>query len=181
MAHSSAAPLKSILKKALVKAPGPSPPTGPSKPERDQETALYHARLIQEQKDAEVEIFNAIERLIELPSSSQADPAHPSMADVALVLRDVSLFQPSDYDALIEERNINQSCGYLLCPRPRRMEDTPAKFRIVRGKARGEEFRVLRKAELERWCSRDCAMRALHLRTWKMGTVRLTKQLERWL
>jgi hypothetical protein len=65
-------------------------------------------------------------------------------------------FQPSDYDSLIEERNINGKCGYVLCPRPPRSENTEAKLRIIRGKGRGEDaFRVVLRQTLEQWCPKS--------------------------
>ena len=151
----SSAPPKSILKKS-------TPP--PTKAERDRETALYHAHLIQEQKDTESRILSSLEQLLELPSSPDADAARPLPSDVDLVRSLLQPFQPGDYDALIQERQINGSCGYVFCPRPPTRQKTTATFRVVAGARRNEELKVVPTSELERWCSDDCARRALYVK-----------------
>ncbi len=50
---------KSILKKT------PYPATSSSKEARDREVALYHANLIQQRKDIELEILLSLETLID--------------------------------------------------------------------------------------------------------------------
>jgi len=153
----TAAP-KSILKKSTVSVPVKS------KEERDRETALYHANLIQQRKDVEYEIVLSTETLMELPSSSTADPSNPSIEDARLFKTLLRPFQASDYDALIQERNINESCGYTLCPKPRVKDDTTGKYRIIGMNGKAKDFKVVSKEELEKWCSEACARRALYVR-----------------
>ena len=76
-------------------------------------------------------------------------------------------FQPSDFDSLIEERNIDNKCGYVLCPRlPRRDAASNASFRILHGNRTDASggFKVVKKGELEKWCSDACGKYALFLR-----------------
>ena len=94
----------SILKK--FKPPStilPSPPAARAQDERNKETALYHARLLQQRKDVEALILASTETLLNLPSSPSADPACPSSSDALLVKDALKPFQLSDYDVLIEE------------------------------------------------------------------------------
>lgn len=140
----------------------PLPTTlSPENPNYD--TIVQRANQIQRQKDVELEILASTETLIDAGSgSTDPIPAPHAVTDFKRHLRG---FQPRDYDALIEERNINHRCGYVLCPYPPRSEHTNAKFRILRGKARGEgAFRVVPREKLEQWCSETCARRALYIR-----------------
>ena len=131
--------------------------------DRNRETALYHAQLLQQRKDVEALILASTEALLELPSSSAADPARPCLQDTVIVKNSLKPFQPSDYDSLIEERNINKQCGYVLCPRPNRQEDTKAKYRILPGR-KGDTVNFVERHTLERWCSDACGKRALYVK-----------------
>ena len=156
--------LHSILK-FPVSTIAPSPPAARSRDDRNRGTALYHAQLIQQQKQVEALILASTERLLDLPCSSSADPAHPCSTDSELARSSLRLFQPSDYDSLIEERNTNKQCGYVLCPRPNRLQDTRAKYRILYGRGRGPDaLKIVERQTLERWCSDDCGKRALYIK-----------------
>lgn len=136
-----------------------------SRAERNRETALYHANLIQERKIVLAEIFESTETLLDFPRSSTSDARHPAESDIIEVKNLLRTFQPSDYDSLVEERIIDNKCGYVLCPRPKRLELTNAKYRILQSKCRGAPtLKVVERQELERWCSEECGKRALHLR-----------------
>lgn len=132
--------------------------------------ALQHANQIQAQKDAQALILDRILEFIDFPPSHTADPAHPSTADAAAVKTALVPFQPADFDNLILERNIEGRCGYVLCPREHRKEDSNAKFRILWGpkgsgeNGRGREMKVVPREKLEMWCSEGCAERAMYLR-----------------
>ncbi|RAO70213.1 uncharacterized protein BHQ10_006225 [Talaromyces amestolkiae] len=132
--------------------------------------ALQHANQIQAQKDAQALILDRILELIEFPSSESANPAQPSTADAAALKAALVPFQPTDFDNLILERNIEGRCGYALCPREHRKEDPNAKFRILWGpkgsgdNGRGRDMKVVPREKLEMWCSDQCAERALYLR-----------------
>ena len=147
----------SILKNAV------SSISAQSRDDRNRETALYHAQLLQQRKDVEALILASTEALLELPSSPAADPARPCLQDTVLVKDSLKTFQPSDYDSLIEERNINKQCGYVLCPRPNRQEDTKAKYRILPSK-KGDTVNFVERHTLERWCSDACGKRALYVK-----------------
>ncbi|KAL9136632.1 MAG: hypothetical protein Q9175_002164 [Cornicularia normoerica] len=153
----------SILKNSSIQNTSPSPAR--SREDRNKETALYHAQILQQRKDIEATILASTEAMLELPSSPAVDPARPRLQDINLVKNSLKPFQPSDYDSLIEERNINKQCGYVLCPRPNRQEDTKAKYRILHGKGRGSDnLRFVERRTLERWCSDDCGKRALYIK-----------------
>lgn len=156
---------RSILKNPHSAAPASEAPAVRSREVRNRETALYHADLLQQRKDVEALILESTETLIDVPSSTTADPACPSPSDAALVKNSIRSFQPSDYDALIEERNINRRCGYVLCPRPNRLKDTKAKYRILHGHGKGSDaLKFVDKHSLEKWCSDDCGKRALYVK-----------------
>lgn len=156
---------RSILKNTLSSFPNTTPSPARSREDRNKETALHHARLLQQRKDVEALILASTEALLELPSSPAADPARPRLQDITIVKASLKPFQPSDYDSLIEERNINRQCGYVFCPRPNRQEDTKAKYRILYGKGRGSNsLKFVEPQSLERWCSNDCGKRALYVK-----------------
>lgn len=132
--------------------------------------ALHHARQIQARKDTEALVLSHILNLMELPSSGDTDASSPSPEDTAIFKSALLPFQPSDYDNLILERNIDGRCGYTLCPREHRKEDPKAKVRIVWGPkgsgpgGRGKDMRIVPKEKLEMWCSDECAERAMYIR-----------------
>ena len=153
----------SILKNFSI--PNTSASPARSREDRNKETALHHAQILQQRKDVEALILASTEALLELPSSPTANPAQPHPQDITLVKNSLKPFQPSDYDLLIEERNINKLCGYVLCPNSNRHEDTKAKYRILHGKGRGSDsLRFVERQILERWCSDDCGKRALYIK-----------------
>lgn len=111
------------------------------------------------------EIFESTETLLDFPRSSTSDARHPAESDIIEVKNLLRTFQPSDYDSLVEERIIDNKCGYVLCPRPKRLELTNAKYRILPSKSHGtHSLKVVERQELERWCSEECGKRALHIR-----------------
>ena len=145
--------------------PTTSPSPGRSRESRNKDTALYHAHILQQRKDVETLILTSTEALLELPSSTDSDPARPCSQDVSLVKNLLQPFQPSDYDSLIEERNINKQCGYVFCPKPNRQEDTKARYRILHGKGRASDnVKFVERRTLERWCSDECGKRALYIK-----------------
>lgn len=157
------------MPRSILKSPpsnnAPPPPVARSRDDRNRGAALYHAQLIRQQKEVEALILASTEELLDLPSLSSADPAHPCSTDSELVKSSLRLYQPSDYDALIEERNINKQCGYVLCPRPNRLQDTQAKYRILYARGRGPDaLKIVERQTLERWCSDDCGKRALYIK-----------------
>jgi hypothetical protein len=131
---------------------------------------LHHANQIQARKEVEDIILSRIENLLLLPSSSTAVASSPSSADASTFKSALQLFQPSDYDNLILERNIEGSCGYVLCSNAHRKEDPKVKFRIQWGESgsgpggRGREMRIVPKDNIVKWCSDECAERAMYIR-----------------
>jgi len=119
------------------------------KPKSDAErkrldTAIQHAHLIQEQKSIILKTLNSIEELSDYPSASTA-----SASETATFLSAMVDFQPSDYDALIEERHVNGRCGYTLCANAPRKQGPKAPWL---------------KNKVENWCSDDCAKKALYVK-----------------
>lgn len=127
-------------------------------PEEAREIALNHAYIIQNQKNLELAILESVELLLDFPTSN--NPAsRPSDVDVDEFKKNLVHFRPTDFDDLIEERNIIHKCGYPLCPLPNKLQPTKAKFRIL-DKGR----RIVEAKQLERFCGDECARRGLWIR-----------------
>ena len=133
-----------------------------SREARARTTAIHHAELLQQRKNTEMQILEFMEILIDYPTTTDSDAAHPSVEDVTQVKEMLVPFQPSDYDALVEERNINTKCGYVLCRNPNRTQGSKAKFGFLHTKGKG--MNIVDQKVLERWCSPECGKRALYLR-----------------
>ena len=148
----SPVPPKSILKK---------PSSSEKKPADPREVALQHARVLRLRKDIEAEILDSLILLSEYPLVRA--PAHsaasPADSDASGFKMHVRLFQPSDYDDLIEERNVNELCGYTLCPKPRRKAGPGGGEWKITGS--GE---IVKRRDIEKWCSQQCAKRALYVK-----------------
>ncbi|KAI1470800.1 uncharacterized protein F4812DRAFT_279556 [Daldinia caldariorum] len=131
------------------------------------EAAVQQARIIQQQRALEDEIQDCIIELSRLPlatsgSGSAFSSSNPSPDDADAFRRLVRLFQPGDYEDMIEERNTLDKCGYALCPRPRVRLGPGGEYKLVNwGKA---DFGIVPRKELERWCSRECARRAMYVK-----------------
>ncbi|KAL0944482.1 DUF408 domain-containing protein (Rtr1/RPAP2 family protein) [Colletotrichum truncatum] len=153
-----ARPLKGILKKPAAASPDP-------RKADPREIALQHARIIQQRKDLELEILESLALLSEYPTergSTKYSSVNPSPRDVADFKANIRLFQPSDYDDLIEERNVNGLCGYTLCGQPKPKASKGGEWRLVNfGKA---NFDIVNRRESEKWCSKDCQRRALYVK-----------------
>ena len=153
---------KSILKKSPLPVTSPSSQIT-SRQQRNQEIALEHAHIIQQRKDVEAQIVAATEILLDFPSSPTSTAASPTSEDAARTKDLIKLFQPTDFDSLVEERNIDGKCGYVLCPLPHRTENTAGRFRIIMSGG-SDSLKVIEKGKLEQWCSDDCGRRALYIR-----------------
>ena len=166
MASDAAArPLKSILKKNTGGA-GAAPRRqqhAPPKTEAEQ-IARQHARIIQDRKELETQIFDNINELTEYPlvRSESYSSANPAPSDVAGFKSLIRLFQPSDYDDLIEERNTCGLCGYALCAKPRVTYKGGGVWKLVNTGTK--DFNIVERKELEKWCSQKCAKRALYIK-----------------
>lgn len=120
-------------------------------------TAYRHAQSFEEKKALRNRVADLVVGLFDIPADANADPAYPRPSDVALFKQGLSLFQPSDFDDLVRERNIDDRCGYALCSK------TNVKVQggntVWNGKG-GKDFSLVPKVELERWCSEECGNRA---------------------
>ncbi|KAF1843255.1 uncharacterized protein K460DRAFT_378438 [Cucurbitaria berberidis CBS 394.84] len=153
-------PPKSILKKTTTvstNAPGRTKPLNP----RHLDVALHHANILEERKRVERQVLESIMTLMDFPASPNADAKRPTATDAHQFREAVVPFQPADYDALIEERNIANKCGYALCPRPKRKARSTARKQFV-DTDHGVE--IVDRKVLEVWCSDDCARRALYVK-----------------
>jgi hypothetical protein len=151
-------PPKSILKKT---GPPMTERNGRPVNQRHLDVALHHASIIEQRKAVEAQVLDSIMTLMEWPRSPDADPKRPSAVDVRDFTETVAAFQPADYDALIEERNIADKCGYALCPKPKMRARSTAKKQFV-DTDKGVE--IVDRKVLEVWCSDDCAKRALYVK-----------------
>ncbi|EHK98392.1 hypothetical protein M7I_5767 [Glarea lozoyensis 74030] len=121
----------------------------PSREERDRETALQHARILQARKEVELDILSAIEELLDYPLAGPPhDSSNPSVEDAQTFKNLLKPFQPSDYDDLIVERNIGENCGYALCAKPRVKDPLGGKYRIVGTRGRAKDFKSFVKIDL---------------------------------
>ena len=135
-------PAKSILKKPSMQ------PKISDKDRHNLNLALQHAYLIQHQKDVDAQILASIETLLEIPASSAFTPE-----EVRTFTTLVQLYQPSDLDALIEERRIDGHCGYALCrnaPRSATLGES-ASWKLGKGAAS--------------FCSAKCTRKMLYVKT----------------
>ena len=137
---------KSILKKT----------TAPRRPD-PKDVALQHAQILEHRKDLEARILDDVVLLSEYPHQT-TDPLRPDPRDAADFKAHVRLFQPSDYDDLVEERNVNGLCGYTLCSRPRRQTGPGGEWKLA------SSGRIVRRREVEKWCSQSCARHALYVK-----------------
>lgn len=126
---------------------------------RNRAAAIHHATLIQQQKDTALQILEAQEELIDYPTSSDATPSRPSTEDLENFRRLLVPFQITDYDALLLERNISDRCGYVFCPRPyKKAGKKLGQYAILRG------GKIVPQGEVRRWCSDECAKRAMFVK-----------------
>ena len=131
--------------------------------DRNRELAVQHALLIQKQKDMARTILSSIELLMEYPPARSSDPLRPKLEDVNQVERLLKPFQPSDFDDLVQERNINGFCGYVFCPREYKKEKVESKYRILYPTA-GSSLSVVETKNLPKWCSDDCHLSSYWIR-----------------
>lgn len=118
-----------------------------AKKKRHLDIAIKHALLIEHQKKTTDQILNHIELLLEFPAASE-----PSSKDASEFLQLVSIFQPSNFDELVEERRIDGKCGYPLCanePRGHRLKDSES-WKLKKGA--GD------------WCSNECTRKGLFVK-----------------
>ncbi|KAJ2997365.1 hypothetical protein NUW58_g674 [Xylaria curta] len=128
------------------------------------EVAIQHARIIHSRREIEDQISDSTIELSKFPVTR--DPpysaSNPALADAESFKNLVRLYQPGDYDDLIEERNANGLCGYTLCPNPRSRVSGGGTFKLVNfGR---KDFNIVPRRELEKWCSQACAKRAMYVK-----------------
>jgi hypothetical protein len=152
---------KSILKKPQH---GTLPVSKAADDSRLRKAAVRHATIVQQRKDLEAVVLASVIALSEFPlvRASRFSASNPAPSDVTEFKSHVRLLQPTDFDDLIIERNSNNLCGYPLCPRPNNKVTSGGKWKLVNvGK---QDFDIVSKAELEKWCCHDCKKRALWVR-----------------
>ena len=156
---------KSILKKTTA-FPGDgdlihSNVEKPKYTARHREIALYHANLIQQQKDGELKITLAVEELIDFPLNT-SNPASPAKSDIDRFCDLIKSFTAADYDDLLEERNLADRCAYTLCPNAMERQKPKAKYHL---KFSGSgEVNAIPSSSIRQWCSQACARRALYIK-----------------
>jgi RNA polymerase II-associated protein 2 len=157
MASTPKRPLRGILKSSKSSTP-------PKSDEEAQRIALAHANIIEDRKAHDELITDSVVRLTELPidRSPPFSSSNPSSRDADEFRSLVRIFQPGEYDDLVAERNVCGLCGYVLCGRPRRHFDGKGDWKLLN--AGRTDFAIARREELERWCSQECARRALYVK-----------------
>ena len=129
---------------------------------RHRATAVRHAALLEEKKKFKSRILDLVLEAYDLPSHRISSPGEASSVDIQLFKTCLGLFQPSDFDDLVRERNIDDRCGYALCTNPNK-KLAPGGDKVWNGKG-GRQFRLVERAELEKWCSIECDQRAAFVR-----------------
>ena len=130
--------------------------------DRIRASALRQARDIEDRKKLKARVADLVIEAFDLPSRPDADPANPQPSDATLFKQCLAVFQSSDLDDLIYERNVDNRCGYGLCPRPN--------LKVNRGGEKvwnlksGKDFKLLDRVELEKWCSRRCQEKTVFVR-----------------
>ncbi|KAF2971156.1 hypothetical protein GQX73_g2455 [Xylaria multiplex] len=151
--------------KGILKNKGNPPPTSTEQPTPDpREVAIKHARIIHSRREIEDQISDSLIELSRFPSTrdSPYNASNPAPADAESFKNLIRLYQPGDYDDLIEERNSNGLCGYTLCPNPRSRIAGGGTFKLVNfGR---KDFNIVPTRELEKWCSQKCAKRAMYVK-----------------
>jgi hypothetical protein len=127
------------------------------------ETALFHAKKIEEQKVLEFQILDDLEKLIDYPKNPDTTADSPQPDDIENVTSLLQLFRLGDYDDLIEERRIDNKCCYILCPKP------PSRPKDVSGrkilfKNNGDIY-TMPADKYYVWCSPECSKRSDYLRS----------------
>jgi hypothetical protein len=161
------APGKSILKQPTST---PAAATSPATAEEDDasakalaeaaaqkkrhfDIAIKHALLIDHQRKTQDQVLNHIELLLDFPRASE-----PTAQDATQFLQLVSIFQPSNFDELVEERRIDRKCGYALCA------NEPRALHL-----RESETWKLKKGAAD-WCSNDCMRKGFYIKA-QLGEV----------
>jgi RNA polymerase II-associated protein 2 len=129
---------------------------------RGRQTAIHHALMLEEKKKLKSRILDLILEAYDLPTDSASSPALATSSDIQVFKTGLRLFQPSDFDDLIRERNIDDRCGYALCPKPNKK--IPGGGNKVWNRKGGQDFRIVDRAELENWCSKECSERGAFVR-----------------
>jgi RNA polymerase II-associated protein 2 len=130
--------------------------------DRFRETAIKHARIIEDQKRVKTQVADLILECFDLPTQPNASPKSASVQDIKTFKKALSLFQPSDFDELTSERNIDDRCGYALCPNPN--QKYAGGGQKVWNRKGGKDFQLLDRGDVERWCSSECRKRGQFVR-----------------
>ena len=115
--------------------------------------AIKHALLIDHQRKTQDQVLSHIEILLDFPPSSR-----PTTQDAVQFLKLVAIFQPSNFDELVEERRIDRKCGYPLCA------NEPRGLHL-----KASETWKLKKGAAD-WCSNDCMRKGFYIKA-QLGEV----------
>ncbi|KAK1755567.1 Rtr1/RPAP2 family-domain-containing protein [Echria macrotheca] len=158
--HSSASKPKGILKRPKGVVDAAPPPPEPTPRPLEQQIAIQQAKELLRLRGEEIKPpvpLEVFEHLSQFPTVRTGfSAAEPYPDDVQEFLSALQDFTPREYDDLIEERNCVGNCGYTLCPNPRRQ---------YTGRFKMRRAGVANVADLNMWCSDDCALRALFIKT----------------
>ncbi|KAI1823090.1 Rtr1/RPAP2 family-domain-containing protein [Xylaria intraflava] len=158
-------PTQTNTPRSILKNKGASLSAEADKPTPNpREIAIKHARIIHSRREVEDQIADSVIELSKFPATRDAryNAANPAPVDAESFKNLVRLYQPGDYDDLIEERNANGLCGYTLCPNPRCRVSGGGTFKLVNyGR---KDFDIIPTRELEKWCSQKCAKRAMYVK-----------------
>lgn len=124
--------------------------------------AVKQAQQIQIMKDVQPIFLERLQELMDFPRNPTTTASAPSEEDATDFKKALIYFQPPEFDDLIWERNTLNRCGYALCPQQNRKLSTNATNHYTFHKKGG--YTAVPKAQYEKWCSDQCAERAMYIR-----------------
>ncbi|KAH8900067.1 hypothetical protein GQ53DRAFT_758184 [Thozetella sp. PMI_491] len=160
--------LKGILKTATQSFPPP--------PARADPLTELSRDEIQGILKAQQDIFDNSMLLIEFPTGKPPEftAGHPHPGDAKAFTEKIIHFSPDDYDGLVQERNAEHKCGYVLCGKKNRTYRKGEKVLVDKNKL---SFTVMPGEELAKWCSDDCMRRTLYVKVQLREVLRATIDL----
>lgn len=129
-----------------------------TKQEHIRQIAVSHAQDIERKKSTQNKVLDLILDAYDLPSKKDVDPATPITADLVRFRECLSFFRPSDLDELVDERNIDDRCGYALCGKA--LDKQPAAGKVWSNKL----GRLIERKAPNQFCSHECGVRNTFVR-----------------
>ena len=125
---------------------------------RARAVAIRHALSLEDKKKLQTRVLDMIVLLFDLPSEETTDPVHPAKIDAQAFRECLAIFRPSDLDEAVQERNIDNRCGYAMCRRPNVKLGASTRWDSKVGK-------FVERPDNMSWCSLECKERNAFVRS----------------